>query len=62
MVRAVKSYARAVVEGECRALAHAEGTEKTDRLFTEVIASVTDAKPEDDAERMVYERLLDIAN
>jgi len=62
MVRAVKTYARAVVEGEWRALSNAEGTEKTDRLFTEVIAAVADARPEDDTERMVYERLLDIAN
>jgi len=62
IVRAVKSYARAVVDGEWRALSNGEDTEKTDRLFTEVIASVTDAKPEDDTERMVYERLLDIAN
>lgn len=62
IVRAVKSYARAVVEGEWRALSHLEGTDKTDRLFTEVIGSVTDVKPEGDAERMIYERLLDIAN
>jgi hypothetical protein len=62
MVRAVKSYARAVVDGEWRALANAEGTDKTDRLFSDLIASVTDAKPDDDTERMVYERLLDIAN
>ena len=62
MVRAVKSYARAVVDGEWRALSNAEGTERTDRLFTEVIAAVVDAKPEDDVEGMVYERLLDIAN
>jgi hypothetical protein len=62
MVRTVKTYARAVVEGEWRALSNAEGTEKTDRLFAEVIAAVADAKPEDDTERMVYERLLDIAN
>jgi hypothetical protein len=62
IVRAVKTYARGVLDSEWRALANADGTEKTDRLFTDVIASVTDAKPEDDTERMVYERLLDIAN
>jgi hypothetical protein len=62
IVRAVKSYARAVVDDEWRALANAAGTDKTDRLFTDVVASVTDAKPEDDTERMLYERLLDIAN
>ena len=53
---------RAVVDGEWPALSNQESTEKTDRLFTEVIASVTDAKPEDETERIVYERLLDIAH
>jgi hypothetical protein len=62
MVRAVKIYARAVVETEWRALAGNEKTEKSDRLFYDVISSVTSAKPEDETERMVYERLLDIAN
>ncbi len=36
-------------------------TEKTDLLFHEIISSVTNIKPEDDTERIVYERLLDIA-
>jgi len=62
MVRAVKIYARAVVETEWSALAGDEKTEKTERLFNEVISSVTSMKPEDDTERMLYERLLDIAN
>ena len=62
MVRAVKIYARAVVETEWSALARNEKTEKTDRLFYEVISSVINVKAEDDIERMVYERLLDIAN
>ncbi len=62
MVRAVKIYARAVVETEWSALANNKKTEKTDRLFYEVISSVTNVKPEDDSERMVYERLLAIAN
>ena len=53
---------RAVVDGEWPALSNQESTENTDRLFTEVIASVTDAKPEDETERIVYERLLDIAH
>lgn len=61
IVRAVKSYARAVVEGEWRALSSLEGTDKTDRLFNDVIAAVTEVKPEGDAERTVYEQLLDIA-
>src|SRR5271167_1088486 len=62
VVRAVKLYARAVVETEWSALSNNEKTEKTDRLFYEVISSVIQVKPEDDAERVVYERLLDIAN
>ena len=62
MVRAIKTYARAVVETEWRALADNEATEKTDRLFHEVISSVTNIKSENDTERMLYERLLDIAN
>jgi hypothetical protein len=62
MVRAVKTYARGVVETEWGTLSHGEDTEKTDRLFSAVISSVMDVKPEGDAERMVYERLLGIAN
>lgn len=45
IVRAVKAYARGVVESEWRALANVEGTEKTDRLFTEVIVSVPMRSP-----------------
>ncbi len=62
MVRAIKIYARAVVETEWRALSNNEATEKTDRLFHEVISTVTNIKPENDTQRMLYERLLDIAN
>jgi hypothetical protein len=62
MVRAVKIYARAVIETEWGALSNNEKTEKTDRLFHEVISSVINVKPEDDTERIMYERLLDIAN
>ncbi len=62
MVRAIKIYARAVVETEWRALSNNEATEKTDRLFHEVISTVTNIKPENDMQRMLYERLLDIAN
>jgi Protein of unknown function (DUF4239) len=62
IVRAVKIYARAVVETEWGALSANENTEKTDRLFYEVIAKVTSVEPEDGSESIVYERLLDIAN
>ena len=62
IVRAVKTYARGVVETEWRALAAAADTDKTDKLFSAVISSVTDVKPEDEAERILYQRLLEIAN
>lgn len=62
IVRAVKLYARGVAETEWRALAASEETEKTDKLFSAVISGVTDVKPEDDTERILYQRLLEIAN
>jgi len=62
VVRAVKIYARGVVETEWRALAASENIDKTDKLFSAVISSVTDVKPDDDTERIVYQRLLEIAN
>jgi hypothetical protein len=61
VVRAVKLYARDVVGAEWGALANSEKTEKTDRLFYEVISAVTHIEPEDETERIVYEQLLDIA-
>ncbi len=51
-----------MVETEGGALSRNERTERTDRLFSDVISSVTDIKPEDDIERLSYERLLDIVN
>jgi hypothetical protein len=62
IMRAVKIYARAVAETEWRALAAGEETEKTDKLFVSVISGVTDVKPEDDNERILYQQLLAIAN
>jgi hypothetical protein len=62
IVRAVKTYARGVAEMEWRALAAGADTDKTDKLFSAVISSVTDLKPEDDTERILYQRLLEIAN
>ena len=62
VVRSVKSYARAVVDSEWRALADGAPAEKTDRLFYDVIGSVTGLKTGDESERVVHERLLDIAN
>jgi hypothetical protein len=62
MVRAVKTYARGVAETEWRALAAGEETEKTDKLFSAVISSVAEVRPEDDAERVVYQKLLELAH
>lgn len=62
IVRAVKSYARNVVETEWEQLARNEPTEKSDRLFLEIVSSVAQARPEDDTQRAVFERLLEIAN
>jgi hypothetical protein len=62
IVRAVKIYARGVAETEWRTLSAREETDKTNKLFSVVISAVTDVKPEDDTERLVYQRLLEIAN
>jgi hypothetical protein len=62
IVRAVKVYARAVVETEWQALARNDQTEKTNRLFRDIISGVIEATAENETERMVYSRLLEIAN
>jgi hypothetical protein len=62
IVRALRNYGRAVLETEWSALSSGATTERTDRAFSDVVASVTDIKPEDDAERILYARLLEIAN
>ncbi len=61
MVRAVRAYARAVGESEWGVLSRGENTERTDKLFSAIISSVTEAKPEGEAEFRVHERLLEIA-
>ncbi|MGD0569271.1 MAG: hypothetical protein ABSA78_12780 [Candidatus Sulfotelmatobacter sp.] len=62
IVRAVKTYARAVAETEWRALSAGEQTGNTDKLFSAVIYSVIEMKPEEDTDRILYQRLLEIAN
>jgi len=62
MVRAVRGYARAVVESEWGVLSRGEDTERTDKLFAAVIASVTEITGENAEERSLHERLLEIAN
>lgn len=61
VVRAVKTYARAVADTEWRALSRQEETSKTDRLFAEIVTAVTGIRTEDEAERGVYGCLLEIA-
>ena len=62
IVRAVRAYARAVVESEWGMLSRGEDTDRTDKLFAAIVSSVTDAKMEDESERPVHERLLEIVN
>jgi hypothetical protein len=62
IVRAVRAYARVVVESEWGMLSRGDDTEKTDKLFSGIISSVTEAKPDNEAELSVHERLLEIAN
>jgi hypothetical protein len=62
IVRAVRAYARVVVETEWGTLSRGEDTERTDKLFSQIISSVSEARPEDDSERRAHERLLEIAN
>jgi hypothetical protein len=62
IVRAVKNYARNVVEAEWGALSRHEETEKTDRLFLEIVSSVMEAAPESAAQSVIFERVLVLAN
>lgn len=61
IVRAVKVYARAVAESEWSELAACGETGKTNKLFVGIISAVTEVKPEDDTERILYQQLLAIA-
>jgi hypothetical protein len=62
IVRAIKNYARTVVETEWVALSRGKDTDKTDKLFLEITTRVAEIKPEDDAQRIIFGRLLEIAN
>jgi hypothetical protein len=63
ILQALRIYARGVFETEWSQLAQNEATEKTDRLFSELVAAVANVKPEDETERIVvHERLFEIAN
>jgi VIT1/CCC1 family predicted Fe2+/Mn2+ transporter len=62
VLQAIRVYARGISETEWGQLANGERTERTDRQFSELISKVAAVKPQDDDERLVYERLLEIAN
>ena len=62
IVRAVKVYARAVAETEWKTLSAREEIDNTDKRFSAVVSSITEVQPEDDTERILYQRLLEIAN
>ena len=61
-MRAVRAYARGVTESEWGMLSRREDTDRTDKLFSGVIASVAEAKPADETESRLYDRLLEIAH
>lgn len=62
IVRAIRAYARVVTESEWGILSRGESTERTDKLFTNIITAVIEAKPEDEPERRAHQHLLQIAN
>jgi hypothetical protein len=62
MVKAIKNYGKTVVETEWANLAQNQETEKSERLFQEIISSVTAIQPEDENQRTVFERLIEMAN
>ena len=62
ILQAGRVYARAVADTEWKALAQCDPTEKTDRLFAEIVSAVTEVKAEDEDQRTIYGRLLDIAD
>jgi len=61
IVRAVRGYARTVAETEWGILSRGQSTERTDKLFSVIIETVIEAKPEDDSEGWAHEHLLQIA-
>jgi hypothetical protein len=62
IVRTVRAYARAVTESEWGILSHREDTERTDKLFAHIVASVIEVKPTDESEARAHQHLLQIAN
>ena len=53
IVRAVRAYARGVVESEWGMLSRGEDTERTEKLFSGILSSLTEAKPAGESEQRV---------
>jgi hypothetical protein len=62
VVRAIRAYARSVVETEWETLSGSGTTEITDKLFVGIVSSVTALPFDNEAERAVYGQLLTIMN
>ena len=62
IVRAVRAYGRTVAETEWGILSRGQDTERTDKLFSAIVSSVIEAKPEDEAEMRAHDHLLVMAN
>lgn len=62
IVRAVRAYGRSVAETEWGILSRGQGTERTDKLFSTIIASVIEAKPQNESESRAHDHLLVVAN
>jgi len=62
ILRAVRGYARGVIESEWGVLSRGESTERTDRLFSVLISAVTEVKTCDDSECRLQSHLLQIAS
>lgn len=62
MVRAIRAYARTVTETEWKALSRGLDVDTSDKLFWAIIASVSEAKPENEFECRAHAHLLEIAS
>ena len=62
IVRAVRAYGRAVRESEWDMLSRGEDTDRTDKLFANVVLAVIEARPADETEARAHQHLLGITN
>src|SRR5262249_683886 len=61
IVRAVRAYAKNVVESEWELLSRNESTDQSEKLFLEIISAVTEAKPESESHKLILEQLIETA-